>query len=109
MKYRMLRKKEKPDKAKGDQRKRAGRKYKTWHLTLLDGNTTVKDLRRMGCKFLYRRPIQPKRKQAKERRPLSVKTIRRIVDRIPGGHIALRSTLGWLTFARTIEYAHGIK
>jgi hypothetical protein len=54
MKYRYLRKSDKPDKAKGDQYRTHG---KRWVLTSRRGKATVEDGRRAGNPCVYRRPI----------------------------------------------------
>lgn len=41
--------------------------------------------------------------------PLKEETIRRIVNKMPGGLQAFCKHWGWMTFARRIERAHGIK
>lgn len=45
----------------------------------------------------------------RRRRPLKDETIRRIVDKMPGGLKGFCVTWGWLNFARRIERAHKIR
>lgn len=54
MKYRMLRKNEKPDKAKGDEFRTNGR---VWITTSLRGNATMEECHRAGNPCVYRRPV----------------------------------------------------
>jgi hypothetical protein len=49
-----------------------------------------------------------KNKSKPQRRPLSESTIRRIVNKMPGGLHGYCVGWGWLTFARRIERAHRI-
>lgn len=56
MKYRMLRKNEKPDKAKGDQYRTPSVRGDHWHATSLRGKRTVEDCHRAGNPCVYRRP-----------------------------------------------------
>ena len=53
MKYRYLRKSERPDKAKGDQYRMHG---KHWTPTWLNGKYTIEQCRRAGNPCVYRRP-----------------------------------------------------
>jgi hypothetical protein len=56
MKYRMLRKNEKPDKAKGDQYRTPSVRGDHWHATSLRGKRTVSECNRAGNPCVYRRP-----------------------------------------------------
>ncbi len=57
MKYRMLRKNEKPDAAKGDQVRTQGLKRGEWVATRHRGERTVAECGCDGSLFVYRRPI----------------------------------------------------
>ncbi len=58
MKYRMLRKNERPDKAKGDQYRTPSVKRDLWHATSLRGKRTVSECNRAGNPCVYRRGRQ---------------------------------------------------
>jgi hypothetical protein len=49
------------------------------------------------------------KRKAPKRRPLAESTLRRIVNKMPGGLGGFAKTWGWLTFARRIERAHHIR
>jgi hypothetical protein len=55
MKYRMLRKNEKPDKAKGDEYQWHGDR---WAITSLRGKCMVSECNRSGNSCVYRRPAK---------------------------------------------------
>ena len=56
MKYRMLRKNERPDKAKGDEYRTPSVRRDLWHKTSLRGKATVAECNRAGNPCVYRRP-----------------------------------------------------
>jgi len=56
MKYRILRKNERPDKAKGDQYRMPSVRGDHWHGTSLRGKRTLDDCHRAGNPCEYRRP-----------------------------------------------------
>ena len=64
MKYRMLRKNERPDKAKGDEYRMPSVRGDQWHGTSLRGKRTLEDCHRAGNPCEYRRPANGKGKQS---------------------------------------------
>lgn len=74
--------------------------------------TTLKQARRQAKKLMALKKRTPRHRPpvlAKRRRPLTEETVRRIVDKMPGGLHGYCKTWGWLTFARRIEQAHKIR
>ena len=62
MKYRMLRKNERPDEAKGDEYRTNGA---IWHKTSLRGHATMEECHCAGNPCVYRRPVAEKKGGAK--------------------------------------------
>jgi hypothetical protein len=60
LKYRMLRKNERPDKAKGDQYRTPGCWKEIWQETSLRGQRTVAECNKAGNPCVYRRPANNK-------------------------------------------------
>ncbi len=71
MKYRMLRKNEKPDKAKGDQYRTPSVKRDLWHATSLRGKRAVSECNRAGNPCVYRRPANAEAHASATKEPIA--------------------------------------